>query len=59
MSECYYKWCRHHSVSEPICTQPECVATDREMEMFSELREQELNANDEEVSRAFEFQSIN
>lgn len=47
MIECYFHWCRHHSIHDgedigPFCCEYNCVATDQEIESFRQLRKEEL-----------------
>lgn len=46
--ECYYKWCKYHSIHDeedegPFCFEQECRATPAELNSFAILRRQELD----------------
>lgn len=58
MSECYYSWCPHHALSEPICTRNRCLASPRQMVLYQQLRREQLDNNTKEATRASEFRPI-
>ena len=33
-TECYYSTCPNHSKTEPFCHEPDCVATDDELQRY-------------------------
>lgn len=58
MIECYYKWCKYHSVDEPYCERATCTATDDQMKYWAVLRTRELKSNDPQ-NRMLEAESLN
>jgi len=48
MIECYYHWCKHHSINwqpdeGPFCDRTDkCVATETELKHFAILRKEEM-----------------
>jgi len=51
MIECYYIWCPKHSKDEPFCSQVTCNTTDEQMELYSEMRKNQLKEQEKENAK--------